>query len=731
MAFTLMLYRCFPLFNATRLLAAGFLVIFICMNRPVYADGESMAISNNTFSQPSVPNFAPMISDWTQSGSGSGIVRVSLPAGIGPQVAYIQANDANSISQTVGAVLPGAYDLSVTLGLFKSEDGIGAANTGTLLIKLSTGQTVLAQASIKSTDLSDDLFRSFDAKVLITAHYSLIGRPLDVTLVSVGDTAGPGKYSFAVDKVTLTRMNNDPTAPLAPTPAAAGIDSPPPPLIVLSRNPYEKMVDQFNADDNELYKGAFDNAHAWRFLSSNIPLFDCPDQKMGEIYLFRWWTYRKHLRSTPDGWVVSEFLPDVPWAGPYNSIDCAAGHHIAEGRWLADPKYIDDYCKFWFTPAGQPRRYSFWAAYSVYQDALVTGEKSIAISLLDPLIANYAGWEKEKLDPNGLFWQVDDRDGMEVSIGGSGYRATVNSYMYGDATAIAQIANWAGRPDVAAEFKGKAESIKTHVLANLWDPSERFFKVLPQGTGARLATARELHGYTPWYFDLPPDSEEFSAAWAQLMDPQGFYAPFGPTTAERRSPGFALSYTGHECQWNGPTWPFATSITLTAMANLLNDYHQSSVSKADYLKTLNIYADSQFLKQDDGKVTPWIDEDLNPDTGDWIARTIQKDSGHWNPVERGKDYNHSTFCDLVITGLVGLRPRADNTLDINPLLPPGTWQWFCLDGVRYHDHTLAIVWDSTGTHYNKGTGLTVYCDGKRLAHRAGLGQILTNLPAKP
>jgi len=24
-------------------------------------------------------------------------------------------------------------------------------------------------------------------------------------------------------------------------------------------------------------------------------------------------------------------------------------------------------------------------------------------------------------------------------------------------------------------------------------------------------------------------------------------------------------------------------------------------------------------------------------------------------VERGKDYNHSTFCDLIITGLVGLR----------------------------------------------------------------------------
>ena len=26
------------------------------------------------------------------------------------------------------------------------------------------------------------------------------------------------------------------------------------------------------------------------------------------------------------------------------------------------------------------------------------------------------------------------------------------------------------------------------------------------------------------------------------------------------------------------------------------------------------------------------------------------------PRERGKDYNHSTFCDLVTCGLVGVRP---------------------------------------------------------------------------
>ena len=32
--------------------------------------------------------------------------------------------------------------------------------------------------------------------------------------------------------------------------------------------------------------------------------------------------------------------------------------------------------------------------------------------------------------------------------------------------------------------------------------------------------------------------------------------------------------------------------------------------------------------------------------------------------ERSRYYNHSTFNDLIITGLVGLRPRFDNKIEV-------------------------------------------------------------------
>ena len=93
---------------------------------------------------------------------------------------------------------------------------------------------------------------------------------------------------------------------------------------------------KFNELDNELYMQDINNSQAEDFLLDNIPLFDCPDKQLEQTYYFRWWTYRKHIKQTPAGYVITEFLPDVNWSGKYNTINCAAGHHFYEGRWLHD-----------------------------------------------------------------------------------------------------------------------------------------------------------------------------------------------------------------------------------------------------------------------------------------------------------------------------------------------------------------------------------------------------------
>ena len=63
----------------------------------------------------------------------------------------------------------------------------------------------------------------------------------------------------------------------------------------------ESYVNQFNREDNELYKQDIPNCGASDFLRKNIPFFECPDKELEKTYYFRWWTYRKHIKKTPDG----------------------------------------------------------------------------------------------------------------------------------------------------------------------------------------------------------------------------------------------------------------------------------------------------------------------------------------------------------------------------------------------------------------------------------------------
>ena len=63
------------------------------------------------------------------------------------------------------------------------------------------------------------------------------------------------------------------------------------------------------------------------------------------------------------------------------------------------------------------------------------------------------------------------------------------------------------------------------------------------------------------------------------MDPDYFYADFGPTTVERHDPLFALKPTC--CWWSGQSWPFATTQTLKGMANVLQPNRLPGRSHSD------------------------------------------------------------------------------------------------------------------------------------------------------
>jgi hypothetical protein len=382
-------------------------------------------------------------------------------------------------------------------------------------------------------------------------------------------------------------------------------------------------------------------------------------------------------------------------------IACAIGHHIMEARWLHNQAYLNDYVHLWYRGnEGQPmeklRKFSSWTADALYRRYLVNMDKDFLLGMIPDLENDYVEWEKAKRNTDVLFWQYDVRDGMEEQISGGrrvkNLRPTINSYMYGNAIALSNMNKLAGNHDKEDFYLAKADTLKNLIQSRMWSENLSFFETIREN--GEYANVREAIGYIPWYFNLP--DEGYEIAWEQIKDEKGFAAPFGITTAERRHPEFR-SHGCCNCEWDGAVWPFTTSQTLVAMDNLITKYNQDNVNDSVYFHLLEQYVESSYYR---GR--PYIGEYLDESTGYWLK----------GDQERSRYYNHSTFNDLIITGLVGLNPREDNTLEIEPLLPDNTWDWFCLDNVLYHGKIITILWDKDGSKYEKGKGLLVFVNGK-------------------
>ena len=443
------------------------------------------------------------------------------------------------------------------------------------------------------------------------------------------------------------------------------------------------------------------------------------------------------------------------WAGAYNSIVAAIDHHVREARWLHNRQPVSDYCRFWLTdPGAQPQNYSSALANAFRLVYHVTGDPTEAITLLDHLVSNHQRWIKGWIEyphDNGfdsqrkLFWNTGRDSTGEYNLasaqlneplrglqgykirGGAGYRPDHNAEMYADMMAIADIARLAERPQLAEEFETKAQNLKCQIMSRLWDPKRLFFMHrwlrdeyseadyhgLPSiragslmwetnvdrfgGIGHQpheegIGRGRELIGYLPWQYNIPDDTPEYAAAWKFLMDEHYFWAPYGPTTAERHDPWFSIQY---DCRCNGNSFPLNTSRVLTASTQLLNNYNHTGVfDRNAWWMLFRTYAQTQTK---DG--CPYLAEFHHPDKDRWV---VDRPSG--------RHYFHSSFIDQVITGLVGIRPQGDRELKINPLAPQ-SWPYFALDNIVYHGHQISIIWDRDGRRYERGHGLSLYIDG--------------------
>ncbi|MBR2243601.1 MAG: six-hairpin glycosidase [Prevotella sp.] len=480
---------------------------------------------------------------------------------------------------------------------------------------------------------------------------------------------------------------------------------------VLDYDDYAHYADYFNTMEDENIVTTIPNAQSSEWMRENIPLFDCPQENFKEMYYYRWWTLRKHIKRTPVGYGMTEFLVQRSYADRYNLIACAIGHHIMESRWLRDTTYLHQILRTWYygndgQPMTKMNKFSSWNPAAILEMWKVQGDTTFMLGLKPRLEEEYARWERTNRLANGLYWQGDVQDGMEESISGGRKkqyaRPTINSYMFGNAKALSFMNSLTGETAKVKTYQQKADTLRNLIETKLWNEQQQFFET---HRGDSSANVREAIGYIPWYFNLPAAGSKYDVAWQQLLDEKGFSAPYGLTTAERRHPLFRSHGFG-KCEWDGAVWPFATSQTLTALANYIENGNTTYTNT--FFRQMELYVESQHHR---GR--PYIGEYLDETNGAWLM----------GDRERSRYYNHSTFNDLMITGIVGLRPQEDGSIVVNPLVPQDKWDYFCLDGVNYRGHILTIIWDKDGQRYHQGNGLTLMVDGKVVANRKDIGKL--------
>ena len=207
----------------------------------------------------------------------------------------------------------------------------------------------------------------------------------------------------------------------------------------------------------------------------NIPFFECSDKEIEAVYYYRWKLYKAHIRNVgEDEYVITEFINDMHWdRDPYSTINAATMHHIYEGRWLKDDRYMDSYINYMYQGGGNNRSYSEGIADAAYARYLVNADSAFIVDQLETMKSIYNQWNDHWVPEKNLYYipampdateytiaSIDASGGKDGFEGGDAFRPTINSYMYGNAMAISKIASLKGDIVTSEDYLTRAHSLK-------------------------------------------------------------------------------------------------------------------------------------------------------------------------------------------------------------------------------------------------------------------------------
>ena len=483
-----------------------------------------------------------------------------------------------------------------------------------------------------------------------------------------------------------------------------------------------------------------------RWFFDNVPYFDAADPAFKKMWFYRWWVVRFNMTQadTPD---LKGYRFYEGKLGFDNTITFATPVQLKELTYLRDPQFGLQQAENAYAnlaasgavvdPAGSPywgETYSHWIASAVAEFNRVHPIPPETLrALLPPMARDVRAWLTtfdrdadalpERARPRVTGYDLDILSywffsGTKLDLHADLVdleRVDFASFVYANARGVAELARLANEPSLATEFQALATRIRTAVLQSLWDDETHFFYPQRARDHTRIPI-RELHGFFPFTTLLAPDEPRYLEAMRKFIDPEEFWARFPPVITSQY---YYRRWTWEMDGLSRNIAPHPISMGARTLLQVLKHYHQNIISPDHFMDLMTRY---------NALVYPGV----NPFDPYWRPNAHEYYS-KWEPYqvsERPKPSDishdfHSMYCALVVEGVVGLTPRNDAKIEIQPAALH--WKYFLLDRLRYHGKDLTIIWDEPDGHVRyagRPQGFSLYVDCKRVFTRDHLAHVI-------
>jgi hypothetical protein len=469
-----------------------------------------------------------------------------------------------------------------------------------------------------------------------------------------------------------------------------------------------------------------------QWFRDRCPAFDCPDEAMRRIYYYRWYLLKRNLVT---GWYRYPALYEGNIGGHFPKvIGFPYPLQICEARWLRDRQTaFGQALNGIFHSDGTYFGYLNWAPYAYWQLYLVWPDQDLLRAALPGAQQHVQNYLAEDTDgdflptqtgswPTGMEYQPaffqwtdppwdhtqSERYRGEGKQPTSIERVDKATYLYLSAIAVSRMAETVEDADTVAEYAGVAEKVRSAILSKMWDPETNFFYSLDPETDEKALLAKCIDGFFPFMF-REMVGEEHLDLLRHLGNPATFQTRWPIPTVALDCPAFSPDNdwrigphastenpVRYGCSWNGPSWGFTNSLVAECLGSGVRISRDREL-KALFQELMRRITLLHFRNHNHNN--PCILEHYHPFDG--------------RPYNSIIDYFHSFHNDLIIRYLVGLVPRRDDLIEIDPLA--NEWDYFALDNVPYRGRFLTIVWDAPGgppRYQDVDKGLSLFLDGR-------------------